>query len=82
MQFTTEIDDPQVLAGNKEASITLDLSKLELSDRTNGSLFVAGGRAYYEAEVLGFKISSFTSRGMLDKLNYREPLNLQEVGIF
>ena len=64
------------MAGLKEASINVDLSRLEISDRSNGSLFVVGGRAYYEAEVMGYKISSFTSRGMLDKLNYKEPISL------
>ncbi len=59
-----------VLAGLKEANITIDLSKLEKSDRFNDSKFVVGGRAYFEAEVLGFKISSFTLRGFFDKLNY------------
>jgi hypothetical protein len=77
MQFSTEIDDPLVLAGVKEASVNVDLSKLELSDRTNGSFFVVGGRAYYEAEVMGYKISSFTSRGVLDKLNYKEPISMK-----
>jgi hypothetical protein len=74
IQFTTEIEDPLVLAGVKEASINLDLSKLEQSERRNGSLFLAGGRAYFEVEVMGYKISSFTTRGMLDKLNYKEPV--------
>jgi hypothetical protein len=70
------------LAGLKEASINVDLSRLEISDRTNGSLFVVGGRAYYEAEVMGYKISSFTSRGMLDKLNYKEPISLKQETIY
>ena len=70
------------MAGLKEASINVDLSRLEISDRTNGSLFVVGGRAYYEAEVMGYKISSFTSRGMLDKLNYKEPISLKQETIY
>jgi hypothetical protein len=70
------------LAGLKEASINVDLSRLEISDRTNGSLFVVGGRAYFEAEVMGYKISSFTSRGMLDKLNYKEPISLKQETIY
>lgn len=65
-----------VLVGLKEGTINIDLSKLELSDRTNGSFFVVGGRAYFEAEVMGYKISSITSRGMLEKLNYNEPIVL------
>lgn len=74
MQFSTEIDDPLVLAGLKEGNVTVDLSKLELSDRNNDTRYVNGGRAYFEAEVLGFKISSFSARGFFDKLNYEEPL--------
>ena len=73
MQFSTEIDDPLVFAGLKEGSITIDLSKLEKSDRLNDTKYVNGGRAYFEAEVLGFKISSFSARGFIDKLGYEEP---------
>jgi hypothetical protein len=73
LQFSTEIDDPLVLSGLKEGNITIDLSKLEQSDRENGTRYVNGGRAYFEAEVLGFKISSFSARGFIDKLNYLEP---------
>lgn len=73
IQFSTEIDDPQVFAGLKEANITVDLSKLEKSDRNNDTNYVNGGRAYFEAEVLGFKISSFSARGFIDKLGYEEP---------
>lgn len=74
MQFSTEIDDPLVLAGLKEGNITVDLRKLELSDSNNDTRYVNGGRAYFEAEVLGFKISSFSARGFFDKLNYEEPI--------
>ena len=74
ISFHTEIEDPMVLAGIKEANITIDLSKLEKSDKLNDTKFVVGGRAYFEAEVLGFKISSFTQRGFFDKINYQEPL--------
>lgn len=55
-----------MLAGLKEASIRIDLSKLQSSDQKNGTKYVTAGRAYFEAEVVGYKISSFTSRGMLD----------------
>jgi hypothetical protein len=68
--------------GLKEGTINVDLSKLELSDRTNGTFFVVGGRAYFEAEVMGYKISSFTSRGMLDKINYNEPIVIEPDSIY
>lgn len=73
MQFSIEIDDPLVLAGLKEGNITIDLSKLENSDRNNNTKYVNGGRAYFEAEVLGFKISSISAKGFIDKLAYEEP---------
>ncbi len=70
IQFSTEIEDSNVLVGLKDASIRVDLSKLQQSDKKNGTSFITGGRAYFEAEVVGYKISSFTSRGMLDELGY------------
>jgi hypothetical protein len=82
MSFSTEIEDPLVLAGVKEGSINIDFSKLEVSDKNNGTQFVNGGRAFFEAEVLGFKISSFTARGFFDKLNYEEPVRVQDVSFY
>ena len=37
MSFSTEIEDPLVLAGVKEGSINIDFSKLEVSDKNNGT---------------------------------------------
>jgi hypothetical protein len=34
---------------------------------------VAGGRAYFEADVLGTSSNSYTARGFFDKLGYVEP---------
>jgi hypothetical protein len=73
IQFSTEVDDPLVFAGLKEANITIDLSKLEKSDAHNDTKYVNGGRAYFEAEVIGFKVSSVSARGFIDKLGYEEP---------
>lgn len=82
INFSMEIEDPDVLAGLKEGNITIDFSRLEKSDRESDSKFITGGRAYYEAEVLGYKISSFTQRGFFDKLNYREPSHSGELPFY
>jgi hypothetical protein len=68
--FTAYIDDPEVLVGNKEAFITIDFSMLEQSDKRGDSLYLAGGRAYFEATVLGTSTNSFVTKGFFDKLGY------------
>lgn len=72
-RFQTLIKDPQVLVGNAEATITVDFSKLESSDGSGDSYFVVGGRAYFEANVFGKSLSSFTTKGFFDKEGYVEP---------
>ena len=47
------ITDPNQQAGLNEVSFQLDLSYLEKSDAVGDSLYVAGGRVYYETEVFG-----------------------------
>ena len=47
------ITDPNQQAGLVEVSFPLDLSSLEKSDANGDSLYVAGGRVYYETEVFG-----------------------------
>jgi len=47
------VTDPNQQAGLVEVSFPLDLSSLEKSDADGNSLFVAGGRVYYETEVFG-----------------------------
>lgn len=47
------IIDPQQQAGLAEVSTTIDFAALEKSDSDGDSLFVAGGRVYYETEVFG-----------------------------
>ena len=67
------MSDPEVLAGTKEATIELDFSKLEESDASGETRFVVGGRAYFEANLFGFHVSSFTTKGFFDKEGYEEP---------
>lgn len=68
-----EINDPLLLTGQKEGNITIDFKKLEDSDGRGDSYYVVGGRAYFEADVLGLHVTSFTSKGFFDKLGYVEP---------
>ena len=68
--FSSEIDDPYILAGLKDGNIIVDFRELEESDRKGESHYVVGGRAFFEVDVLGDKISSFTARGFFDKLDY------------
>jgi phosphotransferase system glucose/maltose/N-acetylglucosamine-specific IIC component len=62
-----------LITGLKEGKITIDFTKLEESDARGESHYVAGGRAYFEADVLGFGVTSFTAKGFFDKLGYVEP---------
>ena len=43
------------------------------SDRRGESGFEAAGRVFYEAHVFGYKLTSFTSSGFLDKKGYTVP---------
>ena len=40
------------------------------SDSQRKSMFEVAGRVYYEAHVFGYKVSSFTSSGFLDREGY------------
>lgn len=73
MTFDQEVNDPKLLTGQTEGSITVNFKALEDSDKTGDSFFVVGGRAYFEADVLGLQVTSFTSKGFFDKLGYVEP---------
>ena len=62
----------------------IDLSKVKKSDENGDSHFIAGGRAYFEAEASGYHVDSFTTRGFMDQLNYIEPIatNSDEVNLW
>ena len=64
--FTSEIDDPLILSGDKEGQVNIDFSKLTESDALGESQYIVGGRLYYEADVIGYRISSFTGKGFFD----------------
>lgn len=67
------ITDPQQQAGLANASIDIDFSALEKSDSKGDSLFVAGGRVYFETEVFQASTTTLTGKGFFDKLGYTEP---------
>lgn len=73
-KFGDEVNDPLMLTGQSEGSLMINFTKLEESDSTGDSYYVVGGRAYFEADVLGNYVTSFTSKGFFDKLGYVEPL--------
>jgi len=62
-----------LITGQKEGKITIDFTILEEKDARGESMHIAGGRAYFEADVIGNQISSFTAKGFFDKLGYVEP---------
>ena len=64
---------PEQQAGLEEVSTTIDFSQLEKSDASGDSLYVAGGRVYYETEVFGTSTSQIIGKGFFDKLGYVEP---------
>jgi hypothetical protein len=63
-----------VISGQEEGSINIDFSVFEESDKQSKSHYVVGGRLYYEVDVLGNNIASFTTKGFFDKLGYQEPI--------
>ena len=72
-RFAVNITDPEVIAGIKEASIDLDLSKMVENDKIFNSKFEVGGRLFYEIQVIGPGFLSFITNGFLDKKDYIEP---------
>lgn len=46
-------------------------------------MYVAGGRAYFEADVVGANSNSFTAKGFFDKEGYIEPppSNAAKIGL-
>ena len=73
-RFQVDIDDADILAGLKEGNITIDFDKMTQRDLTNGTKFEVGGRMFFEANLFGTDIYSFTTNGFLDKLGYQEPV--------
>ena len=72
---TTEvtITDPRQQAGLDPVTIELDFPSLEKKDSSDISKFVAGGRVYYETEILGTSTLYITGKGFFDKEGYVEP---------
>lgn len=69
------ITDPNIMAGITPGNIQLNFADLGTSDATGQTLFVVGGRAYFEVSIYGNNILSFTTKGFWDQLNYVEPVS-------
>lgn len=65
--------DAKQLAGNDNVTIDIDFTQLEASDKRGDSLYVAGGRVYFETEVFNFATQTMIGKGFFDKLGYVEP---------
>lgn len=72
--FSEESANPLVMAGLEEGVVKVDFKAMMDSDKAKQSHYIAGGRAYFEADVIGSQTLSFTSKGFFDQLNYQEPL--------
>ena len=84
--FQTTIDDPEILAGNKPGTLSIDFRQITAADATGDSKYVVGGRAYFEASIFGVGLSSFTYKGFFDQDGYVEPKSsvgkLKEIAVW
>ena len=71
--FKDTITDPEIMAGNKNATIDIDFGQLTKSDSEKGTKYVVGGRTYWEATLFGDSTTSFTTKGFFDQEGYVEP---------
>lgn len=74
IRFAKTFSDPEIVAGLKEGSITVDFKNMTESDATKGSKYEVGGRVFYEAHAFAIGCTSFTTNGFFDRLGYVEPL--------
>lgn len=73
-QFTINLQTNQQKVGLEEAEIEIDLPALEESDVRGDSKYVAGGRIYFETEVIEVSTSdALVGKGFFDKKGYVEP---------
>lgn len=73
IRFTGNYTDPEIVAGNKEGTLELDLPKVIDQDK-NGSRYEVGGRIFYEAHVFAEQgLTTFTTNGFFDREGYVEP---------
>jgi hypothetical protein len=77
--FSDESSDPLVMAGLEEGVVRIEFKRLVESDKAKESKYVAGGRAYFEADVIGSRTLSFTTKGFFDQLNYQEPTSSTDI---
>lgn len=54
----------------------MNFADIEASDAAGDSYFVVGGRAYFESRIYSTNdfTQSFTTKGFYDKLDYNEPV--------
>jgi hypothetical protein len=71
--LTVNVTDPNQLAGLVNVTMPINFTKLEESDGKGDSLFVAGGRVYFETEVYSMEVDSIIGKGFFDKAGYVEP---------
>lgn len=72
-KFQLNVTEPEVIAGLKEGSVTVDFKELVDSDEKSGSKFEVAGRVYWEASISGTGYQSFVTTGFFDKKGYEEP---------
>ena len=73
MRFVQKISDPDIIFGQKEGEIEVDFNKIRESDLTGNTRFEVAGRVFYEVHVFGYKLTSFTSSGFLEREGYTVP---------
>ena len=52
--------------GQTEGQVIIDFSQLQNDDNNGLSRYIVGGRTYFEAQVHGTNVNSFTFRGFFD----------------
>lgn len=72
-QTLTLVTNPAQLNGTANITFPINFQNLTNSDSTGNSYFVVGGRAYFEASVIGANTNSFVTKGFFDQANYQEP---------
>jgi len=55
-RFSAEFNESEIITGEKEGSIDVDLSIMQTSDNNNKSKYEVSGRMFYEAHAFGYMI--------------------------
>lgn len=74
IRFDKVVTDPDVIAGLREDTLTVDLGQVTRADKVgNKTKFEVAGRLYWEAHVYGDGITPFTTNGFFDREGYEQP---------